>query len=192
MCCEGDFGLCVSRFGEDHDEDTAHAPEELGKHPTPRFSTDLTRIRQGTTLYMAPEAGKKITEKCDIFALGICLFELTHFHSTAMERVRMLSALRESGELPGDVVELPQAALILRMVSHDPECRPQAGDLVGGGGNEGGEVVEGGKGVLRDEVEMLKLALQDRNAMVSKQALKIAALQAMLAQLQDEAQTVTM
>ena len=40
------------------------------------------------------------------------------------------------------------------------------------------------------EVEMLKVALQDRNAMVSKQAQKIAALQAMVRQLQGGAQTV--
>ena len=104
----------------------------------------------------------------------------------------MLSGLRESGELPGDVVELPQGALILRMVSHDPECRPEASELVGWGVNEGGEVVQGAGGGLQDEVEMLKVALQDRNAMVSRQAQKIAALQAIVAQLQDEAQMVTM
>ena len=45
----------------------------------------------GTQLYMSPEQanGKPYSQKVDLYALGLILFELLNFFSTQMERMRV-------------------------------------------------------------------------------------------------------
>lgn len=157
----GDFGLCSRPGGKGQPP-----PHELG-----------------TNLYMPPElkAGE-ISDKADIFSLGICLFELCHRHHTAMERIDLLGKLRDSGCMPTELLGSPQGITILSMVNHSPSCRPTAQELLASASNHGlkttmsADTVEG----LGQQVRSLQEALADRNDMVARQAEMIAALQAQL------------
>jgi translation initiation factor 2-alpha kinase 3 len=95
----GDFGL-VSAFGEDKIEKIDQAGNnELG----------------GTILYMSPEQinRQSYTEKVDIYAIGIILFELLFPFSTQMERIRALTNVRlETSIFP---IDFQCNELIVRM-----------------------------------------------------------------------------
>lgn len=156
----GDFGLC-SRPGEHW-----KAPHDLG-----------------TNLYMAPELKDgEITDKADIFALGVCLFELCHRHHTVMERIELLGKLRDSGCMPAELLGSPLGVLILSMVNHDPACRPTAQELLALLSKHA--VASKTSALTTDDlveqVRSLQEALADRNQMVARQAEMIAALQAQL------------
>jgi len=164
----GDFGLCTQM------------DPETGSELSERRAADGSTM-QGSTLYMAPELQQGVvTDKVDIFALGICLFELCHRFSTAMERIKLLSALRESGAMPQSMVGSPQGLAIQRMVAHDPSCRPSAAELraMAQGGSQHGD--QASTAALLEEIQALKAALKDRSTMVNKQAETIAALQSEL------------
>jgi len=136
----------------------------------------------GTTLYMAPELqgreGGHIGGAADIFALGMCLFELSFRLDTAMERVKLMGSLKDSGALPRELQSGGVSLEILRMVSQNPAVRPTAEELVdlavslrraaeAGGAQE--PMQERSKGDLLAEIARLQAALQDRNVMVRSQ-----------------------
>lgn len=77
----------------------------------------------GTSYYISPEivnGWASYDEKVDLFSLGVVVFELWHPFETAMERVVMLSALRDSGKLPETWAQThPKAsASTLYMIKH--------------------------------------------------------------------------
>jgi len=81
---------------------------------------------------MAPELSQvddHITDKVDIFALGICLFELGYRFETAMERVKVLSALSITEPQKFGAIGALHAR-VMEMVSSDPSQRPSAADLL--------------------------------------------------------------
>lgn len=57
----------------------------------------------GTEFYRPP-AGGKISEKLDVFALGVIAFEMVQRFGTRMERVEALTKLRR-GEFPADFTD---------------------------------------------------------------------------------------
>uniref|UniRef100_A0A8C5SVQ8 Eukaryotic translation initiation factor 2-alpha kinase 3 n=1 Tax=Laticauda laticaudata TaxID=8630 RepID=A0A8C5SVQ8_LATLA len=82
----GDFGLVTAM---DHDEE-----EESVLTPMPAYDRHTGQV--GTKLYMSPEQiyGNAYSHKVDIFSLGLILFELLYPFRTQMERVRILSEVR--------------------------------------------------------------------------------------------------
>ncbi|XP_072973735.1 eIF-2-alpha kinase GCN2-like isoform X1 [Typha angustifolia] len=107
----GDFGL-ARRIFSDHD---TQIPSETPLH--------------GTSFYIAPETRSgPMTEKVDIYCMGVIFFELCFPFSTEMERRIVLSDLREKNILPTEwTTHYPQQADILRrLLSASPSCRPTA------------------------------------------------------------------
>jgi serine/threonine protein kinase len=89
----------------------------------------------GTFLYTAPEVlaenpNSRYDAKCDVFSLGVLLFEMFFVMNTRMERTMVLTELR-AGRLPATFVsEQPLVATIVRqLVHHDPSHRPTAREL---------------------------------------------------------------
>lgn len=66
--------------------------------------------------------------QCDLYSLGIVLFELWHPFSTAMERAVLLNEVKQKGVLPPAWAETypEQAALVRWLVAPNPADRPSA------------------------------------------------------------------
>ncbi len=101
----------------------------------------VDNIRSGTPAYMAPEtlAGKEVTERSDIYALGLVLFELfTGKRVFEANTLKELISLHESSSIasPSSVVRDLDAAVertILRCLEHDPAKRPASAIAVSAG-----------------------------------------------------------
>jgi translation initiation factor 2-alpha kinase 3 len=118
----GDFGLATTAANR-FDTDT-HTP--AGEVPTTKVN--LTG-HVGTHLYMSPEQSrnKPYDFKVDIYSLGLIFFELLVPFSTEMERYEALSRVRKMSFPPTFVLEHPdEYEFISKMVSHEPEQRPNA------------------------------------------------------------------
>ena len=87
----------------------------------------------GTHVYASPEqlSGRKITDRADMFSVGILIVELFHVFSTGMERVVTLSNARKGGLPPQFFVDHPRvASLALNCLSHDQLLRPTPSALL--------------------------------------------------------------
>ena len=101
----------------------------------------VDNIRSGTPAYMAPEtlAGKEVTERSDIYALGLVLFELfTGKRVFEANTLKELISLHESSSIasPSSVVRDLDAAVertIVRCLEHDPAKRPASALAVSAG-----------------------------------------------------------
>ena len=119
----GDFGL-VTHAGE---ISTAQLPffDEAAQQQHTK--------QAGTTLYMAPEQMSSClyTNKVDIFALGLILFELVYSFATQMEKVSHFSDARQHKFPKNFRSKFPQeAALVLAMLRKDAGSRPSADDII--------------------------------------------------------------
>jgi len=125
----GDFGLVAT---------TKHVKEELSdtsqrvasanlEETTEESNTEFTN-GVGTTLYRAPEvASGKYDEKCDMWSLGVMLFEmLVPPFSTGMERIRVLTELRKSGQVESHSMKRASKELIEMLLRKNPQDRPSA------------------------------------------------------------------
>ena len=118
----GDFGL-VTHAGEISPEQFTVFDDEANKQHT---------RHAGTTLYMAPEqmSSRLYTEKVDIFALGLILFELVYSFDTQMEKVRHFTDARQLKFPKNFRTRFPQEAeLIFAMLQKHPESRPTAQEI---------------------------------------------------------------
>jgi len=116
----GDFGLV-----------TAITRPSRGKSKRHEFFQDENHTGQvGTQLYMSPEqaSGKPYSQKVDLYALGLILFELLNFFSTQMERMRLIYGLK-SGQLPDSLQGKPEGSLVKLLTDENPSNRPEAKEL---------------------------------------------------------------
>ncbi|CAL5871831.1 uncharacterized protein PFLUO_LOCUS6084 [Penicillium psychrofluorescens] len=126
----GDFGLATSGQFTTAVRSSAAAD----------FEGNFTRSL-GTTYYVAPEMKSGFSghynEKVDMFSLGVIFFEMCQPLPTNMERDHTLRAIREKNHvLPAtfqDSEKAVQGQIIESLLSHSPEERPSASDLLRGG-----------------------------------------------------------
>lgn len=136
----------------------------------------------GTSTYAAPEQlqGSGYNTKCDIYSLGVILFELFQSYGTEMERYRSLADLRK-GIIP-DVVYANwpiQTSYIEMMTNANPENRPSAKSMLGG------ELFLSKDQVIDDirkENEILKRQIVEKDKIIAEKDATIAKL---LAELND-------
>ena len=98
----------------------------------------------GTTYYIAPELFKmlkskdrdagKLGSKVDMYSLGIMFFEMNFAFSTTTERYQVLDGLNQAQHiLPRHFSEPAyelQGKIILELLDHNPEARPDAAELL--------------------------------------------------------------
>jgi len=173
----GDFGLARGVDGEPLTPSPGCSP-----HSSPRLdeetSDGLCYTRGvGTTNYASPEqlAGSQYNLKCDLYSVGVVMFELYQPFFTAMERAKTL-LLVNKGELPVEFKQSwPQKTQYIRaLLAKDPELRPTADDML-----------DCPLFLSKDkEISNLRSELSVKDEHISKQAGQIADLQAQLTQLQ--------
>ncbi|XP_037383686.1 eukaryotic translation initiation factor 2-alpha kinase 3 isoform X1 [Talpa occidentalis] len=119
----GDFGLVTAM---DQDEE-----EQLVLTPMPAYARHTGQV--GTKLYMSPEQihGNNYSHKVDIFSLGLILFELLYPFGTQMERIRILSDVRNLKFPPLFTQKYPREyTMVQEMLSPSPTERPEATDII--------------------------------------------------------------
>ncbi|EDV20817.1 uncharacterized protein TRIADDRAFT_60719 [Trichoplax adhaerens] len=123
----GDFGLAID-YGDYDTIDSLSQSTSKG-HERKKYSRNV-----GTMLYMSPEqvSGKRCSQKVDIYALGIILYELLHPMTTGMERIKLLSNLREQNKFDSMFSkERPLEANFIRwLLCGDPKKRPLAEEIL--------------------------------------------------------------
>ncbi|KHJ44491.1 kinase domain protein, partial [Trichuris suis] len=131
----GDFGLAVTGgAGKDVSPDTIF-DSNLHLSIENQWTSHV-----GTLLYAGPEAvsarkAVQITQKFDIYSLGIVLFEMFYRFKTGMERVTTLTELRRKEivfpeSFSCDSRFEKQRTLLHQMLSHDVAKRPTAAELL--------------------------------------------------------------
>ncbi|KAL5016923.1 hypothetical protein ScPMuIL_006512 [Solemya velum] len=118
----GDFGLATA-MAEQQDSDYSSGSDKHGKHTA----------QVGTQIYMSPEQilGRVYSHKVDIFALGVILFELFYPFATQMERVKILSEVKEKVFPKKFREEKPkEAEFVAWLVNEEPDCRPSAKQIL--------------------------------------------------------------
>lgn len=123
----GDFGLAKnSQFSSAILKNNQVAPG----------NKDLSTL-VGTFFYTAKEvATGEYDEKIDMYSLGIIFFEMCYQLGTGMERVMILNDLRlVDVKFPNnfDPRRLKERKLIRQLLSHDPQQRPGASELLQSG-----------------------------------------------------------
>ena len=80
---------------------------------------------------MSPEqlSLKSYNHKVDIYSLGVILFELLVPFQTQMERIISLRSIRNLN-FPPNFPETAESKLVRSMVSHSPEVRPDASEIL--------------------------------------------------------------
>ncbi|XP_062915452.1 eukaryotic translation initiation factor 2-alpha kinase 1 isoform X3 [Mobula hypostoma] len=119
----GDFGLACSDIIETSDSWPAKTEESNLKHTA----------GVGTSLYASPEQlkGSHYDFKSDMYSVGIILLELFHPFGTDMERMKVITELRE-GHVPEDFTQQwpVQAKYIKLLTSKVAYHRPSADEML--------------------------------------------------------------
>lgn len=172
----GDFGLAtddlLSPPIEDNAFDYSGTSPRL-KRTASSLSDHTTGV--GTSTYAAPEQlkGSVYSTKCDIYSLGVILFELFHQYSTEMERYKSLESLR-NGIIPDRMYDLwpVQARSIQFMTNRDPEVRPSVRDLLNGelflSKDQVIENLKAWEAKYLREIESLKKTVKEKDRQIEK------------------------
>ncbi|KAL4234787.1 Eukaryotic translation initiation factor 2-alpha kinase [Mactra antiquata] len=166
----GDFGLATEEIL------TSPLPDD-NVQPLNSVSTRIVRTGSvlsdhtsgvGTSTYAAPEQlkGSEYNTKCDIYSLGIILFELFQSYGTEMERLKCLTDAR-CGIIPEIVQQNwpTQTHCIELMTNENPENRPTTTDLLTGELFESKDKVIAS---LRNDLEKLKKELVEKDKQIAK------------------------
>jgi serine/threonine protein kinase len=141
------FGQVVSAVSYIHQQGFAHRdikPENvlIGKRFSPRLADfgSSTRIADmgssfcGTLDYMAPEVLSRLpqTEKVDVWALGVLLYEMFHLCSPfrSMEVAKIIRCVDEGRIAFKENLDPEVQNLITRMLRSNPAHRPAADDIL--------------------------------------------------------------
>lgn len=173
----GDFGLAT--------EDIISSPvSNESFHDLEMLQTRLVRTASvlsdhttgvGTSTYAAPEQLKSsvYNTKCDVYSLGMILFELFQRYSTEMERGRSLSDLRK-GIVPQAMFTnwKVQTKYITLMTNDNPEVRPSVKAMLTG------ELFLSKDQIIEDlrrkdaqsqkEIERLKEEIKEKDKLIQK------------------------
>ena len=89
----------------------------------------------GESTYAAPEEmanSPQFTEKCDVFSLGLIVFEMATDAELKFASYKKLKDLREKGPAPSLTKDLtPELTqLVTMMMTHDPDKRPSVKQLL--------------------------------------------------------------
>lgn len=88
----------------------------------------------GTPIYTSPEIekGSNYTSKVDMFSLGIIYLEMLLPFSTGMERIKILTETKKTGQLPESFPEsyTTERKIIEWLLQLDPEKRPTCRQLL--------------------------------------------------------------
>ncbi|KAI5303954.1 hypothetical protein KEM56_007028, partial [Ascosphaera pollenicola] len=126
----GDFGLATSGQSMPAVTPSQSRTNDEG----PDFTRDI-----GTTYYVAPEVStsSQYTTKVDMYSLGIIFFEMCYQFSTGMERAEILDEIRQENHVLPEVFNTQQkkaqGEIINSLISHNPDERPSANDLLQSG-----------------------------------------------------------
>ncbi|KAK7504545.1 hypothetical protein BaRGS_00004031 [Batillaria attramentaria] len=127
----GDFGLAKDYILSS--AETVISPSPVSEEDKFMFDTDDHTLGVGTRTYAAPEQmkGTVYDGKCDMYSLGVILFEMCRLFKTGMERVKTLEGLRE-GKMPEEFVSKwkHQAEAVQRLTHSNPSDRPTTHDLL--------------------------------------------------------------
>lgn len=173
----GDFGLATedvvsSPVGNESFQDLEALSTRLVR--TASVLSDHTS-GVGTSTYAAPEQLRSsvYNTKCDVYSLGMILFELFQKYSTEMERGRSLSDLRK-GIIPPVMYKnwKVQTKYIELMTNDNPEVRPSVKTMLSG------ELFLSKDQIIEDfrkreienqkEIERLKAELKEKDRTIEK------------------------
>ncbi|OXG72558.1 eukaryotic translation initiation factor 2-alpha kinase [Cryptococcus neoformans Gb118] len=131
---DGDGNVKIADFGLSTSEMTAI---EIASGPIASTIDNIDQTSNiGTSLYIAPEVAisRSYNEKADMYSLGIIFFEMCYPFKTAMERVHILTAVRQpSISFPpgwGPNHKSNEKEIIRRLLAHDPAARFKATELL--------------------------------------------------------------
>lgn len=139
----GDFGLAttnsITRGGMGPDVQDHHDNSQSPKSSSSAKESVTGKV--GTTLYVAPEVGKrggikvKYSPKVDLYSLGIIFFEMCFRPlTTSMERVQVLGNIRtERIIFPTEFDQrrlFKQTTVLKWLLKHNPEERPTSQELL--------------------------------------------------------------
>ena len=159
----GDFGLATL-------SDSEASPEPVD----PWRDEESNYV--GTALYAPPEQLNTrrcvVTDKSDIYSLGIVLFESLNIFPTDMERLNCLSELRVRGHVEQSFVDLYpfESRLIEQTVSRQPSDRPSATQML----QEHRKASKGTALVTKQMIiDQLRATLRDREERIQQLELKL-------------------
>ena len=90
-----------------------------------KTNNDFSIEEDGTYLYKSPERDNYIyNTSCDIYSLGIMIYELLNNWSTQMERIKMITLIKNNPEMIDDL------QIVKTMISIDYMKRPTAKQLL--------------------------------------------------------------
>lgn len=90
-------------------------------------------MESSTELYASPEHydSTKISDKSDIYSLGLTMFDLFVRPKTKMEHIKTMVNLRKNRVFPDDFPDIPKLKeLICHMIEEEPEDRPSAEEVI--------------------------------------------------------------
>lgn len=121
----GDFGLATTRRRIRSNEGS----EDESQH----HSSDSKGA--GTLYYMSSEQerGDNVTEKTDMYSLGVIFFEMWREYRSTMQREKEFRRLRFEQKLPEDFLADAPAnvvAVLVKLLNNDPKRRPKAREML--------------------------------------------------------------
>ncbi|KAL7676610.1 hypothetical protein ACOME3_002858 [Neoechinorhynchus agilis] len=152
----GDFGLAATMADTGHQQINRASMQGTGD-----LDSTISSSAVGTFSYMAPELlrpkSAKATPSVDMYSLGIILYEMWNYFSTASERALAIMDVRRPEIIwPNGNRNSLQYRLVRQLLNHDASLRPSAVSILKS------DLIP--KGSSEQINEIIKIALRDRNS----------------------------